>query len=166
MPSWIAVYTKSRHEKAVYSLFSDKGIETYLPLIRRKRKWSDRTKWIDVPLFRSYVFAFIDLKDYLDVLQTDGVLHIVKFRNHIATIPESQIEGLRQMIDGGYDPVPIEYLVLGDKVRIRGGPLTGIEGIVSRIDGVDRFIIKIEAIQHAVSVQIDRKFLKPISWIN
>jgi transcription antitermination factor NusG len=166
MPSWIAVYTKSRHEKAVYSLFSDKGIETYLPLIRRKRKWSDRTKWIDVPLFRSYVFAYIDLKNYLDVLQTDGVLHIVKFQNHIATIPESQIDGLRQMIDGGYDPVPIEYLVLGDKVRIRGGPLTGIEGIVSRIDGVDRFIIKIEAIQHAVSVQIDRKFLKPISWIN
>jgi transcription antitermination factor NusG len=166
MPSWIAVYTKSRHEKAVYSLFSDKGIETYLPLIRRKKKWSDRTKWIDVPLFRSYVFAYIDLKDYLDVLQTDGVLHIVKFQNHIATIPESQIVGLRQMIDGGYDPVPIEYLVLGDKVRIRGGPLTGIEGIVSRIDGVDRFIIKIDAIQHAVSVQIDRKFLKPISWIN
>ena len=166
MPNWIAVYTKSRHEKVVNSLFSEKGIEAYLPLIRRKRKWSDRTKWIDDPLFHSYIFACIDLKDYLDVLQTDGVHHIIKFQNHIATIPESQIIGLKQMIDGGYDPEPTEYLILGDKVRIRGGPLLGIEGIVSRIDGVDRFVIKIEAIQHAVSVLIDRKFLKPISETN
>ncbi|MEE9190807.1 MAG: transcription termination/antitermination NusG family protein, partial [Candidatus Neomarinimicrobiota bacterium] len=79
MPNWIAVYTKSRREKVVNSLFSDKGIEAYLPLIRRKRKWSDRTKWIDDPLFRSYIFAYIELKDYLDVLQTEGVHHIIKF---------------------------------------------------------------------------------------
>ncbi len=162
MEHWIAVYTKSRHEKVVYDQLTTKNIESYLPTIRRKRKWSDRYKWVDVPLFRSYVFAKIPLKNSLFVLQTQGVHHIVKFKNKIATIPEEQIIGIRRMIEGDYDPVPTDYFVLGDAVEVVGGPMNGMAGEVTRIDGEDRFVIKIDAIKHAISVHIDRKFLKPL----
>ncbi|NOZ04667.1 MAG: UpxY family transcription antiterminator [FCB group bacterium] len=162
MEHWIAVYTKSRHEKVVYDQLTTKNIEAYLPTIRQKRKWSDRYKWVDVPLFRSYVFAKIPLKNSLFVLQTHGVHHIVKFKNNIATIPEEQINGIRRMIEGDYDPIPTDYFVLGDAVEVVGGPMSGMSGEVTRIDGEDRFVIKIDAIKHAISVHIDRKFLKPL----
>ena len=90
MKKWIAVYTKPRHEKAVLSQFEEKGIESYLPLIRQKHRWSDRMKWVEIPIFKSYIFACVELKDNLSVLQTRGVHNIVKFQNKIAVIPEIQ----------------------------------------------------------------------------
>lgn len=162
MKDWIAVYTKPRHEKVVESEFTDKHIESYLPLISKKRRWSDRMKWIETPLFKSYIFARIELKNYLEVLQTHGVHHIVKFQNKIAVIPDYQIENLKTMIEGGFDPFPSDYFIVGDEVRVVGGPLKGINGVVARSDAQDKLIIKIDAIQHAVAVQIERKFLKAV----
>ncbi len=160
MREWIAVYTKPRHEKVVDSEFKDKQIESYLPLISKKHRWSDRMKWVETPLFKSYIFARIELKKYLDVLQTHGVHHIVKFQNKIAVIPNYQIESLKTMIEGGFDPFPSDYFTVGDKVEVIGGPLKGINGVVSRSDTQDKLIIKIDAIQHAVAVQIERKYLR------
>ncbi|MBU0528882.1 UpxY family transcription antiterminator [bacterium] len=162
MKQWIAIYTKPRHEKKVLSQFELKGIESYLPLIRQKHRWSDRMKWVEAPIFNSYIFAHVELKDNLEVLQTRGVHNIVKFQNKIAVIPDIQITNLRKMIEGGFDPYPSDYFAIGDEVEVTGGPLKGINGIVSRTDTPDRLIIKIDAIQHAVAVQIERKFLKPI----
>jgi transcription antitermination factor NusG len=161
MLQWIAVYTKPRQEKVVLKNLVERDYQVYLPLIRQKRKWSDRYKWIEVPLFKSYIFVKIDIRENLAILQTNGVHHIVKFKNQIATIPDNQIESLRQMIDGGFEPDPTEYFIVGDSVEVGSGPLLGINGVVTRIDGIDRLIIKIDAIQHAVSVRIDRKYLKP-----
>lgn len=162
MKEWIAVYTKPRHEKAVAKGLQEKGIESYLPLIRKKHRWSDRMKWVETPIFKSYTFARIDLKNYLDVLQTHGVHHIIKFQNKIAVIPDFQIDNLKKMIDGGFDPFPSDYFIVGDEVEVIGGPLQGISGVVARSDAQDKLIIKIDAIQHAVAVQIERKYLKPI----
>jgi transcription antitermination factor NusG len=162
MKHWIAVYTKPRHEKSVLSQFTERGIDSYLPLIREKHRWSDRMKWVETPIFKSYIFAHVELKDNLEVLQTRGVNHIVKFQNKIAVIPDAQIADLRKMIEGGFDPLPSDYFVIGDKVEVIGGLLKGINGIVSRTDSEDKLIIKIDAIQHAVAVQIERKYLKPV----
>ena len=162
MKEWIAVYTKARHEKVVFNNFDEKRIESYLPLIRQKHRWSDRMKWVETPIFKSYIFARIELKNYLNVLQTHGVHHIVKFQNKIATIPEYQIDNLKKMIEGGFDPYPSDYFMIGDEIEVIGGPLRGINGIVSRDDAAGKLIIKIDAIQHAVSVQIDRKYLKSV----
>ena len=161
MLQWIAVYTKPRQEKIVLKSLIDRSFQAYLPLIRQKRKWSDRYKWIEVPLFKSYIFVKIALKDNLNILKTNGVHHVVKFQNQIATIPDIQIESLKQMIEGGFEPHPTEYFIVGDNVEVGSGPLSGINGVVTRIDGIDRLIIKIDAIQHAVSVRIDRRYLKP-----
>ena len=162
MKQWIAIYTKPRHEKTVLSQFEEKGIDSYLPLIRQKHRWSDRMKWVETPIFKSYIFACIDLKDNLEVLQTRGVNHIVKFHNAIAVIPEIQINNLKKMIVGGFDPYPSDYFVKGDEVKVVGGPLRGLNGIVSRNDTPDKLIIKIDAIQHAVAVQIESKYLKSV----
>jgi transcription antitermination factor NusG len=162
MKQWIAVYTKPRHEKLVLSQFTEKGIDSYLPLIRQRHRWSDRMKWVEIPIFKSYIFAHVELKDNLEVLQTRGVNHIVKFQNKIAVIPDAQITSLRKIIDGGFDPFPSDYFVIGDDVEVIGGPLRGINGVVSRNDTSDKLIIKINVIQHAVAVQIERKYLKPV----
>jgi transcription antitermination factor NusG len=159
MKQWIAVYTKPRHEKTVLNQFEEKGISSYLPLIRQKHRWSDRMKWVETPIFKSYIFAHVELKDNLEVLQTRGVHHIVKFQNKIAVIPEIQITNLRKIIEGGFDPFPSDYFIIGDEVEVIGGPLRGINGIVSRNDTPDKLIIKIDVIQHAVAVQIERKYL-------
>ena len=161
MKEWIAVYTKPRHEKVVSNEFKERNIESYLPLVSRKRRWSDRMKWVDTPIFKSYLFARIELKNYIDVLQTRGVHHIIKFQNKIAVIPDIQIDNLKKMIEGGFDPFPSEYFTIGDEVEVVGGPLKGINGVVDRNDTPDKLIIKIDAIQHAVAVQIESKYLKP-----
>ena len=166
MKQWIAVYTKPRHEKTVHKNFEEKTIESYLPLIRQKHRWSDRMKWVETPFFKSYIFAHIDLKNYLDVLETRGVHHIIKFHNKIAVIPDNQIDNSQKMIEGGFDPFPSDYFVVGEEVEVVGGPLRGINGIVSRNDDTDRLVIKIDAIQHAVAVQIESKFLKAVKVKN
>ena len=162
MKNWIAVYTKARHEKTVLSLFEENNIESYLPMVRQKHRWSDRMKWVDTPIFKSYIFARIELKNHLNVLQTRGVHNIVKFQNNIAIIPDLQIANLKKMIEGGFDPLPSDYFSVGDEVEVVGGLLRGLTGIVSRSDSDEKFIIKIDAIQHAVAVQIDSKYLKPV----
>ncbi len=162
MKQWIAVYTKPRHEKTVLNQFEEKGIESYLPLVRQKHRWSDRMKWVETPIFKSYIFACVELKDNLSVLQTRGVHNIVKFQNKIAVIPEIQITNLRKIIEGGFDPFPSDYFIIGDEVEVIGGPLRGINGIVSRNDAPDKLIIKIDVIQHAVAVQIEHKYLARI----
>jgi len=159
---WIAVYTKARHEKVVNGQLLKKDIEAFLPLIRSKRRWSDRTKWVEIPLFNSYVFAHVELKNHLYVLQTVGVHHIIRFKDEIAVIPDDQIQTIRLMLEGGYTPEPTVYFVVGDEAEIIAGPMKGVRGIVSRIGGENKFVLKIDAIQHAISVHVERGFLKAV----
>jgi len=166
MKQWIAVYTKPRHEKTVHKNFEEKTIDCYLPLIRQKHRWSDRMKWVETPFFKSYIFAHINTKNYIDVLQIRGVHHIIKFQNKIAVIPDDQINNLKKMIEGGFDPFPSDYFIVGEEVEVVGGPLRGINGIVSRNDATDKLVIKIDAIQHAVAVQIESKYLKAVKSKN
>ena len=157
---WIAVYTKPRHEKTVSNELYKKGYEVYLPLLRERRKWSDRKKWIEFPLFRSYLFAKTDLKNVLFIVQTSGVVKVIKFGAKIGIIQEEIINSIRLMIEGGYKPEPLDYFIKGDPVIVKEGPLKGLNGEVVRIDNNDRLIVRIDAIQHSVPIQIERGFLK------
>ena len=163
---WIAVYTKPRNEKTAFKQLKIKGFTVFLPLLRERRKWSDRKKWVEIPLFKSYVFVKIHLKNGLFVLQTHGIKNVVKLGEEITVIRDEEILAIRQMIEGGYEPEGIDYFVEGDHVVIIGGPLKGTEGVVAQIRGKDQFILKIDAIQHAVSCHIDRKLLKPLKAKN
>ena len=159
---WIAVYTKPRHEKTVENELSKKGFEVYLPILKERRKWSDRKKWVELPLFRSYIFVKTEIKNSLFVLQTMGVVKVIKFGGEIAVIQNDSIRAIKLMIEGGYMPEAIDYFVKGETVEVKNGPLKGLIGEVTRVDNSDRLLVRVDAIQHSVSVQIDRGFLKSV----
>ena len=159
---WIAVYTKPRHEKTVENELLKKGFEIYLPILKERRKWSDRKKWVEFPLFRSYIFVRTEIKNSLFVLQTMGVVKVIKFGGEIAVIQNDSIRAIKLMIEGGYMPEAIDYFVKGETVEVKSGPLKGLIGEVTRVDNSDRLLVRIDAIQHSVSVQIDRGYLKSL----
>ena len=159
---WIAVYTKPRHEKTVEKELQKKEFEVYLPLLKQRRKWSDRKKWVEFPLFRSYIFVKTEIKNALFVLQTLGVVKVVKFGGEVAVIQNDSIQAIKLMIEGGYSPEATDYFVKGDPVEVKDGPLKGLVGEVIRVDNHDRLLVRVDAIQHSVSVQINRAFLKSV----
>ena len=161
MEKWIAVYTKSRHEKVVIQELENKNIEAYCPIFKERRQWSDRKRWVEFPLFRSYVFAKIELKNSLYVLQAMGVHHIIKFQGNISIIPNEIIQNIKSMIDGGFTVEQVEYFVKGDEVIVVDGPLKGMEGIVVKIKNENKLVLKVAAIQQAIAVQIHPGYLKP-----
>ncbi len=157
---WIAVRSKPRAEKVAFDQLSKNGIEAYLPLVKERRKWSDRKKWVELPLFSSYLFVKVELKNSIYVLQTHGVSSIVKFNGTIATVQESVVNSIRWALEGGYELEPTEYFSRGDEVEVIEGPMKGTEGIVVELKGENRLVLKIDALQQAVAVHIDTKFLQ------
>ena len=159
---WIAIYTKSRHEKIVADRLNDKGFEVYLPTLKKRRNWSDRKKWVNYPLFKSYLFVKTQLTRSIFISKTPGIVKIIRFGNDIATIDNNSINAIKLMIEGGYNPKSTDYFIKGDLAQVTDGPLKGVFGEVARIDGNDRLIIRIDCIQHSISIQIKRSFLKKI----
>lgn len=160
MKKWIAVYTKSRHEQIAINELSKKDIESFCPMFKERRQWSDRKKWVHFPLFRSYVFARIYLKENIFVLQTIGVNKIVKFQNKISIIPDQVINDIKNIVDGGYKIQQVDYFIKGDEVSVVSGPLKGINGIIQELKGDSRLIMKVEAIRQAFSIEISSEQLK------
>ena len=158
---WIAIYTKPRHEKTVALELEKKGFEVYLPLLRVRKKWSDRKKWVEFPLFKSYLFVKTTNYNTQSLINTPGLVRVVRFGKKIAIIKESSINSIKLMLNGGYNPISTDYFIKGDAVSVRSGPLKGIIGEVARIDSNNRLIVRIDAIKHSISIDIERKFLKP-----
>ena len=156
---WFAFYTKSRHEKSVSNTLKSNGFEVYLPLLRERKKWSDRKKWVEYPLFKSYIFIKIEPKDSIFALKTPGIVRMIKFGNNPPPIPNQIILSLKLMIEGGYNPEPTDYFLKGDPVIIKYGPLRGLEGEIIKVHNEERFIIHVHTIQHSISIKIDRAYL-------
>ena len=159
---WIVVRSKPRAEKVAFDQLMKKGIDVYLPLVKKRQKWSDRKKWVELPLFSSYLFAKVELKNSIYILQTHGVSSIVKFNGTVATVQESVVNSIRWALEGGYDLEPTEYFLQGDEVEVIEGPMKGTKGVVVELKGEERLVLKIDALQQAVSVHIDTKFLRSV----
>ena len=160
---WYAIYTKPRWEKKVTRLLEDKKIETYLPLYKILKQWSDRRKWVREPLFRSYVFVHIEQNEYLPVLQTQGVVKFVTFEKRPVVIPPVQIEAVRLFISTGEELITeIPDIQVGDRVMINRGALKGLEGTLVSIANRKRVRIMIEGIQQSLHIKIPLSFLTVI----
>ena len=129
-------------------------------MFKERRQWSDRKKWVHFPLFRSYVFANIEINENIYVLQTIGVNKIVKFQEKISIIPDQVIDNIKNIIEGGYNVEQTDYFIKGDEVRVVSGPLKGLDGVVLDLRGANKIIIKIESIQQAFSVEISSGLIK------
>ena len=156
---WVAIYTKPRHEKLVKEKLLKKGYDVYLPLLTEKRRWSDRKKMVEFPLFKSYLFVHSQLNESIFIVKTPGVVKLVKFGNKIAVVNNNVINSIKLMLEGGYNPIATDYFLKGDPVYVKDGPLKGLTGEVIRVDNIDRLIIRVEAIQHSLSIKIDRAYL-------
>ncbi len=160
---WYAIYTRSRHEKIVYELLNDKGIETFLPLRVFLSQWKDRKKKIESPLFSGYLFTRINiLDDFTKVITSKGVVKILGTNGTPIPIPINEIDSVKTLLKSGlkYDPYP--YLKSGMKVQLIRGPLQGIIGKISERLGKYKLLISIELIKRSISVEIDVKDIEPI----
>ncbi|HTU32743.1 MAG TPA: UpxY family transcription antiterminator [Candidatus Acidoferrum sp.] len=152
---WYAVYTKHQHEKKCADLLQRKSVEAYLPLYQSVRRWQDRKKIIALPLFPSYIFVRSTLETRLEILSTPGVFFIVGVAGRACPIPDQDIESMRTMTNSRARIEPHPYLKSGEHVRIFRGPLSGVQGILSRASNKDRVVLCVEPLQKAVSVEVD-----------
>jgi transcription antitermination factor NusG len=159
--TWYAVYVKSRSEKKVAIEFDFTNIDYYLPLIKKLKVWSDRKKWIDEPLFRSYVFVHIHQKDYYKVLLTANVVKYITFEGKAVPIREAQIEAIRYYLNEK-DPENIEHQVweTGRKVRVVSGSMAGLEGELIEIRGKKKVKVEIEVVGKSLIIQIPKNKLQ------
>lgn len=155
---WYALYTRARHEKRVALLLGKSGVECYLPLRRIKKKWSDRMKMVEEPLFKGYLFVCIEYRrDRIDVLRQTGSVHIVTFEGQPAVIPESTIAALRLLEEKALtmEATPALHFRAGDEVLITQGPFKGIRAKVERLKNATRIVIALPMLNHMVSAEVD-----------
>ncbi len=152
---WHALYTRPQHEKVVANVLSNKGFAVFLPLYVVGHQWKDRTKQLSLPLFPCYVFLRDSLERRLDVLKTPGVHQIVGSCGRPATIPPAEIDAIRLVLGNSLKVEPHPLLRCGDHVRVKTGPLTGIEGILIRKKNLYRLVLTVEMLGKAVAVEID-----------
>jgi transcription antitermination factor NusG len=139
-----------------------KGFEPYLPCYRVKRRWSDRVVETTVPLFPGYVFCRFDSSQRVPVISTPGVVSVVGSGKVPTPIDESEIEAIQAILLSGVPAVPHSYLQVGQKVRVKNGPLEGIEGLLVKKKSEWRMVVSITLLQRSISVEVDRDCLTGI----
>jgi transcription antitermination factor NusG len=162
--NWYALYTCPRHEKCVAQQIEQRSIACFLPLYRSVRRWKDRRKELELALFPGYVFVRLALKDRLRILQVPSAVRLVSFNGQPAVLPEAEIEGLRQRLahgSGGMEPHP--YLRVGRRVRVRGGPMQGLEGIIVRRKDRCRVVFSLDLLMRSVAVEVDESDVEPLA---
>ena len=157
--AWLALTTKPRHEKVASIGLRSKGCEEFLPLYRVRNRWSDRTKEVDLPLFPGYVFCRPQSMLRNKVLATPGVRSFVEFGDGPVCIPESEMTAVRKLVESGLPLGPLPFLQVGQKVLIKRGALSGVEGILLEIKDSLRLVVSINLLQRSVAAVIDRDFL-------
>ncbi len=159
-PHWLAAYTKPKNEKKVYQRLLEAGIETYLPLQKKMRQWSDRKKLIEEPLLRSYIFIKITEKEYYKVLGIPGLVRYVTFEGKAAPIPDKQIDTLKLLLGQQVDIEVIDQVIEpGERVEICIGSMTGFEGYLVKHSGKRKVIIQLDHISHSLLVTISKDYI-------
>ncbi len=160
--AWYAIRTRSRHEKVVDQQLTSRGVEAFLPLVDRRRRWKDRWKEVSFPLFPGYCFARFPNENRLAVLTAIGVVQILGINGQASPIPDDQIEAVRQLVTSTLPCDPHPYLKEGMEVEVVHGPLAGVRGILVRKGDRARLVVAIHLIQQAASVELDAADVRPV----
>lgn len=153
---WYALTVKPNHEKTAAQSLESKGLEAFLPLYRARRRWSDRVKDLDLPLFAGYIFCRFQAHERTKVLATPGVASVVGFGHGPAAVPDSEIHAVRTLVSSGLAVKPWPFLRVGERVRIEAGPLGGVEGILTQVKDTWRVVVSVELLQRSVAAEVDR----------
>ena len=160
---WHVVYVKARHEKTFHSQVLESGIESFLPMKKELHTWSDRRKWVEVPLFSSYVFVSLAHGDRSRLYSLAGFGRFVTSDGKPSVVPQWQIDGIRKLVD--FYPESIEVSdsdFVATEGIITGGPLAGIRGKIIDVKNGKSFAIKIDGIEKVLSVIIPVSLFKPL----
>lgn len=135
--NWFVIYTRAKWEKKVDSLLRQQGINSFCPLRVVKNQWADRKKTVELPLFTSYVFVNISLKDELKVRQTYGVINFIYFLGKPAIIRDNEMEKLREILktNPGAEVMSLKQFSVGDRVIIKQGVLSNHQGSIIKVSG-------------------------------
>lgn len=160
---WYALMTRARNERAVANQLQKRGIEAFLPSITEIHKWKDRKKRVEIPLFSCYVFlrTVLTPEQHHRVCNLDGAFSVVGVRGEGLAIPDEQIEAVRAVViqELGFTSHP--FLKIGQRVRVRGGAMDGIEGILQARNGQDTLVISIDAIQRSLAIRVEGYQVEP-----
>jgi transcription antitermination factor NusG len=161
---WYAVHTKAKHERKVAHQLEQNSIPVFLPTLREVHDWSDRQKVLEVPLFACYVFVNVPSwqQVHTRISHTPGIFSWVTMNGEPAPIPPSQIEAVRSALNRGTAASRYPFLKAGQKVRVRGGSLDGVEGILVANNGDSRLVVSIDLIQQSVAVALHGYELEPL----
>ena len=162
---WYALYVHSRAEKKVFASLEDMGVEAYLPLITRMKRWSDRLKKVDEPLFKSYLFVRADERSHYSILSVPGVTRFVSFERKAVRVPENQIIAIKKYCnDYEEDEKELDKADLheGQLVRISSGEMMGLIGRLAKINNKKRLVVYIESVGHFLPINISRTKVEPV----
>jgi len=151
---WYALYTRHQHEKMVDQILTNKGFSTFLPLYATTHNWKDRTKALSLPLFPCYVFLKGGIERRLQILTTPGIYGLVSSAGQPAAIPNMEIEAIQRVVESGTRVEAHPFLKCGNWVRVKCGPLTGIEGILVRKKNISRLVLSVEILGTAASIEV------------
>lgn len=162
--NWFAIRTRSRHEKVVERQLQSQGIDVFYPVVNQIRQWSDRRKLVETPLFAGYAFVRIApcAKERVRVLRTQGVVDLVGAQGQGIPIPEDQIEVVRAVVRLNLPFSQHVFLKVGQRVRVRGGALDGVEGILVANNGNQSLVISVDPIQRSLAIQIEGYPVEPV----
>jgi len=131
----------------------------FLPLYKCRKRWSDRVKEVEAPLFPGYLFCRLNPQDRLPILKTPGVIQVVGINRTPTAVDEHEIQAIQAMVASGIPNQPWPFLATGDRVRIESGPLSGLEGILIEFKGNHRLVLSVTLLQRSVAVEIDSAFV-------
>jgi transcription antitermination factor NusG len=159
---WFALRVKSRAEKIVATIARNKGFEEFLPLYQSRRRWSDRFKSVELPLFPGYVFCRVNPEFRLPLLTIPGVLSFVGIGKIPVPIDETEIAAIQTAIGAGLSAEPYPFLEVGQRVRLAEGPLAGLEGLLVEVRKQQRLAVSVSLLKRSVAVEIDRHWVRPL----
>jgi transcription antitermination factor NusG len=159
---WYALQVRPRYEKQISTALRSKGYEEFLPLYTARRRWSDRYKEVEFPLFPGYLFCRFDQQVRMPILTIPGVLKIVGFGKELAPVEEAEITSIQTIVKSGFPAEPWPYLQAGQRVRINEGALEGVEGIFLHSKAGHRLVVSVSLLQRSVAVEVDASWITPI----
>jgi transcription antitermination factor NusG len=158
---WFALQVRAQRESHVAGHLIGKGYEIFLPMYSCRKRWSDRIKTVELPLFPGYLFCRFDPYKRLPILKTPWLLQIVGFNHIPAAVDDEEIIALRKLVSSGVAAQPCPFIGVGDKVRIESGPLCGVVGVLTHFKGNHRLVVSITLLRRAVTVEIDSALVSP-----
>jgi transcription antitermination factor NusG len=159
---WYAAYTCAHHEKSVTRHLELRSMESFLPLYEKSSRWKDRQVKVQLPLFSGYVFVRMQLDEKLRVLQIPGVVSLVGFNRQPAPIADEEMRALQCGLNGTLLAEPWPFITVGQLVRVKSGPLRGLDGVLVRKKTVCRFVLSLQLIQRSVAVEVDAADLESV----